>query len=353
MPKKILIAGQGIAGSCAAWLALQKGWEVTVFDQGALEGASAVSSGILNPITGRHFVKSWMSDDFIKSAKELYLSISEEYQEQFLHQIPMRRHISTVEIENIWSTKTITPGYEHHMESGPPKAEMSAYFNEVNTFGTVLTCARVDTLRMLTKLRQSWTEEGILRDELLDGNQLQYSMSGIEYQGEHYDAGIMAIGWKGSTDVVFPTDRYKIAKGEVLLCRIPDMPTSFISKFHKFIVPQGDDMFWIGTTWQWEFEHQNSESHKSQELVAFLDQYLKLDYEIVERKAGIRPVTKYRRPFIGSRNSSPRLFLLNGLGTTGVTMAPYWASEIINHIDKGDISKGIAYTHEFGRTFME
>ena len=70
--KKILIVGQGIAGTCAAHEALKAGMAVTIIDRGSDNCASATSSGLNNPITGRNFVKSWMIESFMDAAVKIY-----------------------------------------------------------------------------------------------------------------------------------------------------------------------------------------------------------------------------------------------------------------------------------------
>lgn len=343
MSKRILIIGQGIAGTCAAWEAEKAGHTYTIMDRGATASASAVSSGLINPITGRNFVKSWMIDAFVEASVSTYSEMGIELKLPILHQVDIIRHIASIEAENIWHNKSLLPGYESLMKAGPAPDTLSPYLSEISALGTVTQSYRVDVSQLLTGMRERWLQADMLVDEVFEADQVSnLGGNGITYRGESYDAVIMAIGWKGQYCHLFETDVYRPAKGEVLLVRIPRMPTHSIIKHHKFIVPQGNDLFWIGTTWQWVYDDADTEDKKSQELVDFLDRYLKVDYEVIARYAGIRPATKYRRPLVGSHKSWPRLFLLNGLGTKGVTMAPYWAKQLISHITTEELTKPIS-----------
>ena len=57
-------------------------------------------------------------------------------------------------------------------------------------------------------------------------------------------------------------------------------------------------------------------------------------YEIIEHKASIRPSTIDRRPIIGSHPNYKNIYLLNGMGSRGVLLAPTLSFWLYNHIYK-------------------
>ena len=56
-------------------------------------------------------------------------------------------------------------------------------------------------------------------------------------------------------------------------------------------------------------------------------------YNIVEHKAGVRPTVKDRRPLIGAHEEYSNLFIFNGMGTKGLSLAPFFALELIAHME--------------------
>jgi len=60
-----IIVGQGLAGSLLAYELMQEGKLVCIVDEHHLGAASAVAAGIINPITGRRFAKSWRIDELL------------------------------------------------------------------------------------------------------------------------------------------------------------------------------------------------------------------------------------------------------------------------------------------------
>jgi flavin-dependent dehydrogenase len=55
---KVLIVGQGYAGSMLAWFLLNNGVDVTVADRNDQDGSTRVSAGIMLPVTGRRLAKT-------------------------------------------------------------------------------------------------------------------------------------------------------------------------------------------------------------------------------------------------------------------------------------------------------
>ncbi|WP_438977633.1 FAD-dependent oxidoreductase, partial [Polaribacter sp.] len=70
-----------------------------------------------------------------------------------------------------------------------------------------------------------------------------------------------------------------------------------------------------------------------QELIEKLKKVISVKYTITDHTAGVRPTTKDRRPLVGKNSSHKNLFVLNGLGTRGVMIAPTVAKELYNFIE--------------------
>ncbi len=76
--KRLAVVGAGLAGLSVAWHAINKGYEVTLFDpKGIGGGASGVSTGLLHPFPGKIAAKSWKADEGMKATREL-LTIAEK-----------------------------------------------------------------------------------------------------------------------------------------------------------------------------------------------------------------------------------------------------------------------------------
>ena len=57
-----------------------------------------------------------------------------------------------------------------------------------------------------------------------------------------------------------------------------------------------------------------------------------LSWYLLEKKFGIRPASRNRRPFVGLHAKYNKIGILNGLGSKGVSLAPYCAKNLLNNI---------------------
>jgi glycine/D-amino acid oxidase-like deaminating enzyme len=63
-----------------------------------------------------------------------------------------------------------------------------------------------------------------------------------------------------------------------------------------------------------------------------LQQWMKLPYKIVDQWAAERPANRERRPFSGLHPLMPSVGILNGMGTKGCSLAPFFAFELTQHL---------------------
>src|ERR1700761_3763466 len=68
----LLIIGQGICGSFLQAEAQRAGLTTVVIDEERSDTASKTAAGLINPVTGRRIVKTWMIDDLLAFAREAY-----------------------------------------------------------------------------------------------------------------------------------------------------------------------------------------------------------------------------------------------------------------------------------------
>src|ERR1700744_4976135 len=68
----LLIIGQGICGSFLQAEAQRAGLRTGVIDEERSDPASKTAAGLINPVTGRRIVKTWMIDELLAFAREVY-----------------------------------------------------------------------------------------------------------------------------------------------------------------------------------------------------------------------------------------------------------------------------------------
>ena len=92
------------------------------------------------------------------------------------------------------------------------------------------------------------------------------------------------------------------------------------------------NLFWVGASYVWDFDDANATDAFRQNTEQVLRQWLKIPFTIVEHRSGLRPATLERRPFVGMHPVHPSLGILNGMGTKGCSLAPFFARQLTDHL---------------------
>ncbi len=344
--KNCMIIGQGIGGTMLAWHALQGGWRIDVYDEGALKSTSHHSSAIINPVTGPNFVKSWRTSELVPFARKCYQEIQTRLQGDILIEMPLWRHVHDIRAENLWRSKMMDAEYED-LISIHDNGFLLDQFRNANLFGRVDASFRINASELISSFRTLLKNEESLKEETVRLENLELGNGFVHYQGRKYDHCIVATGYHGVVDPWFVTDAYRPAKGEILLCRLNSFPRELMVKFGKFIVHLEDDLFWVGSNFQYDFNNEYPDKDQLSELNEFLEHSVVSPYEVEGHFSGIRPATKYRRPLIGTHPGYGNLHLFNGLGTKGFSLAPFFSARLIDSIKRGQVFETEAFRKAF------
>ena len=73
---EFIIVGQGISGTFLSWYLHKAGRPFIVIDHFDPSSSSQVAAGIINPVTGRRIVKTWMIDTLLPFTENAYRELS-------------------------------------------------------------------------------------------------------------------------------------------------------------------------------------------------------------------------------------------------------------------------------------
>ncbi len=331
-----IIVGQGLAGTLLAHFLEKKGKRSLIVDPAEEGTASKVAAGIINPITGRRYVKSWRVDELIPFARATYQEIEAQLQLSFYHPRNIIRSLFNSKEENDWMLRTDDPAYSRYMLE---EVELGGYEKNTNpafSYGEVIHAAQVDLDLMTSGYRKIFSQKNQLLEERFDFSALQNQNPSIKYKDIEADKVVFCEGFGMKNNPFFNYLPLGGTKGEVLIIKIKGQPDfEKILKHRVFIVPLADDTYWIGATYDKQFGGSQPTDRGFSFLKQKLDDLLKLPYEIVTHKAAVRPTVKDRRPILGLHPHFKNLAIFNGLGTKGASLGPFWASHMADHLVQG------------------
>lgn len=333
MKTDILIIGQGLAGSCLAWRLLQHGISFSVIDQPLLSSSSRVAAGMMNPLVFRYLTLSWRAVQNMASSKDFYQKMEIALQSKFLHEITIAKIFSETDTE-LWGRKSLHAGMENFTDG---KSYHPFSHNEVNYpfgAGIVNKAGWVDTAKLVQKIRELLLKHAALTEEVFDRENLVIGEEAIHYKDITANKIIFCEGFKVSENPLFSFIPFRPVKGELLTVRIKGFETNVVLNKDIFLLPLGNELFRLGSTYEWDDLTEQSTENAKKYLLEKLEAILNFPIEILSHDAGIRPAVADRRPVAGRHPSFSNVFILNGLGAKGVMLAPYVTEQLLNLLHK-------------------
>ena len=323
-----LIVGQGIAGSVLALQLRKRGQRILVIGNHKANSASSVAAGLYNPITGRAMVKTWLAGTLFPYLSNFYQEAAQTLGVQCLHPTPIFRPFITAQERSVWQEKAAD--YPDFIAAVVPASYQQA--NLIHPYGgLLLKQAGYLAVRSFLKATRTYLEaQGayLATDFVHDRMHLGER---VHYQGLTARRVIFCEGPQAYSNPFFSTLPFRWVKGELLLVTL-QQPLAMVYNRGVFVVPQAACHALVGATYTRQDLSWTPTAQARRALEARLRRTFSLAYTVQDQWAGIRPATFDRRPLIGLHPQYPQLGIFNGLGTKGVSLAPYFAQVFVEHL---------------------
>jgi glycine oxidase len=328
--QRILLVGQGLAGTILAARLLEAGHEVVIIDENPPLSSSKVAAGLVNPIAGKRLARSWRVDELLPAAKEFYRSQEAQFGRQFFHEVPIVKLFSAIEEQNSWLARSADPAYAPYLQlhSADLPPAVAQQFGSITITGG----GWLDLPLFLSSARKQFGASGILRTETFDITALDLTSGHPVYRLEAFEKVIFCEGHRITQNPFFNWLPVAPTKGEILDVTVPDLALNQVLTRGAYLVPIGEELFRVGATYNWREPNENPTEAGKAELMEKLESMLNLPVSVTDHKAGIRPAVRDRRPLIGWHPEHSQLGLFNGMGSKGVLLAPFFAQQLVNSI---------------------
>jgi glycine/D-amino acid oxidase-like deaminating enzyme len=334
MIKDVLIVGQGICGTFLSWWLEQKGLSFIVLDEERPHTASRTAAGLINPVTGRRIVKTWMIDELLSFAEKAYAGIGKALQMECL------RPVSVIDL---FPTPQMRLAFLDRFAEDPQFLQLPVnehdwdlHFHYELGYGMISPCYLADLPSLLPAARQRLLQQGTLREERFEQQALRLQHDGIQYNDISARMIIFCDGIESFSRLWFTRLPFAPNKGEALIIDVPDLPSAgTVFKKGISLAPWKDGLYWVGSSYEWSFTDPGPTETFRDRTEMNLRSWLKHPFHVVDHIASVRPATLERRPFVGFHPLHPRVGILNGMGTKGCSLAPYFAHQLVEHLAEG------------------
>lgn len=326
-----LIVGQGICGTMLSWFLHKEGKRFLVIDDNNEKASSKVAAGVINPVTGRRYAYTWMIDEIMPFAVQAYEEMGKYFDTQFVFQKSVIDFFPSPQMRNAFIDRLTED--DTFLHSYPDQNHFNPYFNHDFGCGEINPAYTVHLQLVISSWRKKLQELDAIREEKFDVNSLKAEKDFIAYQNITAQKIIFCDGTDGVSNPWFQMLPYAPNKGEAIIIECEDLTTEHIFKKSLALVPlPQENIYWIGSNYQWEFENDQPSQQFYQHATSVLNGWLKKPYRVLERKAAVRPATLERRPFVGFHPQFQNIGILNGMGTKGTSLAPFFAHQLAQHL---------------------
>lgn len=295
--------------------------------------ASKVAAGIINPVTGRRIVKTWMIDDVMPDAVQQYTELGNQLQLTAIEQKNIVDFFPTPQMKLAFDRR-----YEEdtqYLSRPAEQQQFTPWFNYDFGYGVIEPCYLVNLPQLLPAYRRRLTANNQLLHQTFDITALQVHTDSITYHHITARAIIFCDGVASFKNPWFANLPFAPNKGEALLIEAAGMPTGHIFKKGINWVPWSDNIFWVGSSYEWDFASDQPTDSFRERTLAAVQQWIKAPVRLLEHKASVRPATLERRPFVGFHPLHRAVGIFNGMGTKGCSLGPWFARQLVQHIQQG------------------
>ena len=321
-----IIIGQGLAGTCLSYSLLRRDQKILVVDIENGKNCSAVAVGAYNPLAFRTFSPTWKAAELVPEAREYYLEMGTFLKTELVNDRPILKVINNEDQIKLWFQKSERTESSQFMQH-----ELLEERQGINTefgLGKVLQSGNINMPELLENFRSFLKSTDQLLETQFNKKDLQILESGIVYKNIRAKGIIFCEGHEASENPYFNELPFKKSKGEVIIVKCLDLKMEEILHNRINIVPIGNDLYWVGSTYEWEdMELKTTEDARSN-LEKQLRDTINLPFKVIEQKVGIRHTVKDRRPVLGRHPHHSSLYIFNGLGTRGVMLGPHFSKQL-------------------------
>lgn len=335
---KYLIVGQGIAGTLLSYRLMQASEDFLVLDKNESHTASHIAGALINPVTGKRIVKSWLINDLIPEAKKIYGQLEELLQIPIIKEANIHRYFINPEDVQFYEERKDMEELIPFLKP-LPEDEDTPFLNELGGI-SISNAWKVDSKNLIEAYRTYLKKSGKIHFTDFDYNKLKITSSGVQYESFEAEHIVFCEGAAAIHNPYFNYVPFNLNKGERMLLSMPDLPKDIVYKKGLFIYHLENGQYYFGSANSWDFEDDSPTQQTHDIFMKKIEKMTDLPFEILDHKGGIKPSIRDRRPVLGVHPEYSNVYIFNGMGTKGFSLAPYFSKMMFEFLlEEGELIK--------------
>lgn len=329
-----IVVGQGLAGSALLWESLWRGRRVALIDQSLPSTASRVSAGLMTPITGRQFVRSWNWERIWPAAVRFYRRVEAQVGESLLTIDAMWRLVEDPAERRLCQERIDSGQFGEDARWASPETLSGPLAGRLAVL-EMPRAAQLDVARYLAATRRFFGDRRSVDDSKLQlPQEIELTETGVHISrlGWTADRLIFCQGVANESNPWLGRLAMRPAKGEILEVHLPEITTSRVIHHGHWLAPNRQGGYLLGATYDWDRQDAETTEAARQELLAGLARWLPTPVRVVGQRAAVRPIHVNQYPVLGVHPEHRQLALINGLGSKGAVQSPWLAAHLLAHL---------------------
>ena len=331
-PLDYIIVGQGLVGTWMSYYAQKAGKTFIIINDPQIPSSTSVASGVINPVTGRRIVQTWKIDELLPNAVNAYKELGDHLDQELIQEAPVVLLHPSMQMKESFEYRLT---HENVYLSNNNTTDFDSLFKTPFGTGQINSSYWIDLNTMLDAWKNKLVKSKALIEERFELTDLVVEKEQVQWKSFTAKHIIFCDGNYSMQNNYFKALPFAPNKGEALIVSIKGLSNQFMYKNSVSIVPWKEDLFWVGSNYEWDFKDASPSAAFKEKMIQALDNCLKVPYTIVDHITGIRPANTERRPFVGTHPNYPSLAICNGMGTKGCSLAPYFSKQLIDYLDNG------------------
>lgn len=317
-----LIVGYGLSGAMLSDILLDNGKKICVINSDKFS-ATLASCAIVNPITGKYFKLTWRANDILPFAYSYYSEMEKRFGDTVILNKKYSRKINENDIHQIELNLLRDKDFDKYVQSAHiDKSESWFHIPSVT----------IDARKILSLYYESQHGKIDFINEIFEYDSLKKNENSFQYKNVEAQKIIFAEGYSIVRNPFFNFVEMKGYKGVCALIETNAFSYANTTKEKLLIVPIREKTYWVGSENSWQnltFEHDENLFAELEKKIQLATNY---NYEIIEKITAVRPSVIDRKPFMGEHLVHKNMYVINGFGTKGFLLAPFFVSQFANFL---------------------
>jgi len=327
MAGRVLIVGQGLAGTALGLELESRGIDFLVASDGHATAASRVAAGLVNPVTGQRWTRSAHVDELLPVAKAAYARWEQVLGVQLWHPLRFKR---------LWREASERAAVVAKLARG----DLAPYATQesVDEAGVVIAgAAWVDLPAFLAAAATRWQAAGRLQSGRVAREELTWTATGAVWRGESFSAVVCCTGSGTLAREAFrPSVALRAAKGEILVVRGAGLAPDEGMSRGTWVLGGPGGTARVGATFEPDREDFALSDAARAKLLADAEAITGRILDVGGHAAGVRVAAPDRLPVVGWHPEQPRLGICGGLSSKGTLWAP-WLAAVWGSVLAGEV----------------